>query len=319
MDRTPSEIWTKIFSHACTDSGATGRRLSLVSKSIRELSAPVKLQSMSIHGLRHVTSFHKLLLQTPPHLRRIRYLFISTIPLPPARRGLPRFFPSSRTSEAGAEMGRDEWEQMRHVCQCVLAEVAEWIEIMYLDVGPTQYSPVLTFPRLTELTSYGFPLPSLWLSDDKPTSALCPQLRRWHIMRFPPMDPLDVFETITTVAPSLTHLRFSGLQQNSSFARDLETALSGSNGDSCTGRLPASIQKVYVKPLTAPPWGPCATAKMSYGQLMRGLEELNKADSRLVLLKKYKEDGERMCTSGEWLDRINGGQGCWSLRGRISA
>ncbi|KZP07842.1 hypothetical protein FIBSPDRAFT_704532, partial [Athelia psychrophila] len=61
MDRTPSEICTKIFAHACTDSGMTGRRLSLVSKFIRAASAPVKYQSIALHGPRQITAFHQLL------------------------------------------------------------------------------------------------------------------------------------------------------------------------------------------------------------------------------------------------------------------
>ncbi|KZP07850.1 hypothetical protein FIBSPDRAFT_803534, partial [Athelia psychrophila] len=54
MERTPSEIWTKIFAHACTDSGETGRQLSLVSKFIRATSAPVKYQSIATHGPRQI-------------------------------------------------------------------------------------------------------------------------------------------------------------------------------------------------------------------------------------------------------------------------
>ncbi|KZP21339.1 hypothetical protein FIBSPDRAFT_699850, partial [Athelia psychrophila] len=77
MDHTYPEVWTNISGHACTDSGATGRQLSLVSKFIRAASAPVKLQSIAVHGRQQIIAFHRLLLQTPPHLRHIRYLFLS--------------------------------------------------------------------------------------------------------------------------------------------------------------------------------------------------------------------------------------------------
>ncbi|KZP14794.1 hypothetical protein FIBSPDRAFT_796365, partial [Athelia psychrophila] len=77
MDRTPSEIWTNIFAYACTDSGMTARQPSLVSKFIQEASAPVKLQSIAVHGGQQILAFHELLLKTPPHLRQIRYLFLS--------------------------------------------------------------------------------------------------------------------------------------------------------------------------------------------------------------------------------------------------
>ncbi|KZP05550.1 hypothetical protein FIBSPDRAFT_695374, partial [Athelia psychrophila] len=77
MDRAPSEIWTEIFSHACVDSGLTGRSLSLVSKFIRAESAIMKLQSISVHGPQQIIAFHQLLLQTTPHHRHIRYLLLS--------------------------------------------------------------------------------------------------------------------------------------------------------------------------------------------------------------------------------------------------
>ena len=77
MDRVPFEIWATISSHACTDSGSTGRNLSLVSRLIRDASAPVKLQSIAAHGTEQLVALHKLLLTTPAHLRRTRYLFLS--------------------------------------------------------------------------------------------------------------------------------------------------------------------------------------------------------------------------------------------------
>ncbi|KZP14822.1 hypothetical protein FIBSPDRAFT_101480 [Athelia psychrophila] len=330
MERIPSEIWAKIFAYACTDSGTTGRRLSIISKFIREASAPVKLQSISIHGLQQIISFHQLLLQTPPHLRRIRHLFLSLVPLPPAPRGLARFMPSRRAPEVAPVISQDEGNNLRLACTRIFAAVAECIELLHLDV-PIYYLcdspdfPNPTFPRLSELTSDGYPLHTWCAPDDVPASALCPQLRRWHMVDY----PANIFGLITTVAPSLTHLRFSGLQQDGAFPLDLKAALeivaerpnddfrAGEAPDNRTGRLPDTIQSVYVQPAKAPPRGPCGTVMMSYGQLMWGLQELNKAESRLVLLKEFNNDWGRICTSSEWLDRINGGQGCWSLRDRI--
>ncbi|KAF5343564.1 hypothetical protein D9758_012960 [Tetrapyrgos nigripes] len=77
MDLLPPEILDLIVSHACRDNGYTGRSLSLVSRSIRNLSQPTKLQSISIIGYDQLHSFALLLENTPASLRRVRFLFIS--------------------------------------------------------------------------------------------------------------------------------------------------------------------------------------------------------------------------------------------------
>ncbi|KZP05551.1 hypothetical protein FIBSPDRAFT_702196, partial [Athelia psychrophila] len=77
MDCVPTEIWTKIFSHACTDSGLTGCSLALVSRFFRAASEPVKLQSIALSGPRRIIDFESTLCAIPAHLRRVRYLFLS--------------------------------------------------------------------------------------------------------------------------------------------------------------------------------------------------------------------------------------------------
>jgi hypothetical protein len=77
MDRVPPELWTEIFSYACTDNGFTGRSLSLVSRHVHRCSKTVKLQSVSVIGLPQIIRFVSLLRSTPPHLKRIRQLFIA--------------------------------------------------------------------------------------------------------------------------------------------------------------------------------------------------------------------------------------------------
>ncbi|KZP14077.1 hypothetical protein FIBSPDRAFT_868685, partial [Athelia psychrophila] len=295
MDRVSPELWAMIFEHACTDSGVTGRQLSLVSKFIREAAAPAKLQSIAVHGRRKIIAFHQLLLQTPPHLRHIRYLCLSTAP----------DRPTSSEEEA----------QVRNACQGVLAAVAEYVQIMYLDVGEDylQDFPITPFPRLAELASNGFPMlpPDYPLDSDGPNTtpcSPCPQLRRWHLMELPWMlSGQGGVATICATAPALTHLRFSDLQQESDFAYNLEDG------------LPGTIQHVYVKPAGPPaPGGWCGTPRIAYGSLMSGLKRLNLTDSRLVLLPAYKAD-ETAGTfiMGEWEERVNGGDGCWSLRERV--
>lgn len=331
MNHVPSDVWANIFAHACTDSGTTGRSLSLVSKFIREASAPVKLQSLSFHNLRQITSFYQLLLQTPPHLRRVRYLYITTVPPPPARRGLARLVPSRRVPEVAPNLGTEEREQWQKTILRILQEVAAFVEVLYLDVhlhylqNPSHHPDYCAFPRLTDLSSDGFPLHLNVRLDSKAISAMCPQLRHWHIKgAFQPMQHesgsnLGALGLISIVAPSITHLRFSGLEHETWFVLDLKSAFGLKLPDHCQGRnhkLPKTIQRVYVKPSCRPGSG---TAGLSHSRLIRGLTELNKTESRFFLIKEYKtwKEAQRICTWSDWIDLINGGEGCWSLSDAI--
>jgi hypothetical protein len=76
MDQTPSELWEKIDSFACTDTGFTGHSLSLVSKYVQETSKSVKLQSINLCGFTQMLAFTDLLEQTPPHLQHVQYMLI---------------------------------------------------------------------------------------------------------------------------------------------------------------------------------------------------------------------------------------------------
>ena len=77
LDRSPLELCQRIFELACTDDGTTGRSLSLVSKPIRDISAPYKLQSICVSGAKQANLFVSALESTPPQHRRVSYLSIS--------------------------------------------------------------------------------------------------------------------------------------------------------------------------------------------------------------------------------------------------
>ncbi|TFK69323.1 hypothetical protein BDN72DRAFT_733339, partial [Pluteus cervinus] len=77
MQQLPLEVWSQIFELACTDNGYTGHSLSLVSKSFNTLSVPYKFQSISLRNLKHIFEFFFALKDAPPHLRRVRYLYMA--------------------------------------------------------------------------------------------------------------------------------------------------------------------------------------------------------------------------------------------------
>ena len=354
MDRVPAEIWTAILSFACLDSGATGRILSRVSKFIRAASAPVRWQSLHIHGPRQVVAFHARLLRAPPHLRRVRYLFLSSAaaadrggrPLSEKRRQQKPHSPAEfrqRVSDA----------QLIKTCFEILVHVAESVEIMYLDISLSHLSDMpphsIQFPLLKELTSASLPphygLPSA--GGGAPADTLCPQLHRWHFIGCPfsigmalsdhaSADALltigtskPLFSAIAVIAPALTHLRFSNLLGERWFPAELKGALAVDLPEPCPpprvlhsyrtiGKLPASIKNVYVK-LAAPPetGGSYHTLRRELEALSGRLEALSRADNRVVLLQPNPPGRQTRCTPRDLVERLNCSDDCWSLHGRI--
>lgn len=334
MERVPAEVWTMIFAYACTDSGTMGRQLSLVSRSIREASATMKLQSIAVHGPQKISSFHKLLLNTPPPLRRIRYLLLSTIPR------------HSGVQECELDFGfwyeSNEERELHSMCQSILAAVAEYVEILYLDVWDM---PNIPFPSLVELAKPGFPIfpENTWAGTDTSTVRF-PQLRRWHLMNYPLSRSTNALAGIRDVAPGLIHLRISGIQGQESFVNDLRASMpeimhnvpvarSGIFRGTGRGqhrepvpidpkvRLPESIQYIHLKPAAYPSGARCGNPGMRYGELMWTLMRLNDTCKHVVLLPAYDTaegyQAVRHSLSSDWEERINGGDGCWSLRDRI--
>jgi len=78
MQACPPEIWLDIFWLACTDTGFTGRSISLTSRFFYELSKPVKLRSVGLRGVVQIIDFLNLIERTPVVHRRVENLFIST-------------------------------------------------------------------------------------------------------------------------------------------------------------------------------------------------------------------------------------------------
>ncbi|KAF7981943.1 hypothetical protein HWV62_30727 [Athelia sp. TMB] len=343
MDRAPPEVWLRISSYACTDAGITGRSLSLVSKFIRAASARVKLQSIAAHGPQQIYALDDLLRRTPPHLRLVKYLYISLAPPSSFPHGLGESGRPSLPVGESRQVNKTramrlaqvaEKKQLVAACCRILQMVSESIEILYLDGrGSLNFgdSAPIVFPRLEELVSNDLPISND--RDAMPTLALFPRLHHWHLMTYPRRSKPDVFTAISTLAPIITHLRFSDLQQEAYFPSYLKVALDITNSQqspsvvpmvgfhhlvSHIGRLPSSIESVYVKPAAPPaPGGMCGTPHTSYAHLIVGLEVLRKLDSRIVPLPSYNNHLEPRCALSEWEGRINGGDGCWSLPERI--
>jgi hypothetical protein len=325
MEKVPPEIWIKIWTHACLDNGYTGRSLSLVSRFVRDTSEPVRLQSISLRGHDQILAFASLLKRTPPYLRHVRYLFITSHEasisreprLAKRRRSGLRWSTTTPTYDVDTL-----YMNLARAVQSILTDVAETVEILetmlfHRIISSFSTSWPISFPHLREFTTNDV------LPLDHPTVFNpCHQLRRLHVSQ---CFISDLFGRIGTIAPSVTHLRFSGVQQEACFGRDLEVAL-GIRAEPSQqpwkfkppARLPSSVQKVLVKPAPPPPSGGwCGTPSASYGSLMMELHCLNEREDRFVLLKAEDGSSPPGRDDCEWLDRVAGGEGCWNLDDKV--
>ena len=296
MDKVPPEICTEICAFACLDSGHTGRSLSLVSKFVHEASQPTKLQSISLHGQSQITAFASLLQRTPSHLCRVKYLFISQHDPYPLRGG--------SWDLRCVDFVTEREKRLISAIQSILKDVSEAVEILevaclcHFDSKFDATHPI-SLPRLKELTThYGFAL-------EQTIFGPCHQLRRMHIVQ---PHRSDLFGGIRNIAPSLTHLRFSGLQREVvklEVALEIREEASRLTRGSSVAILPSSVQNIIVKP-SGPPARRGTHAESYQTQLRR----LNEMGERFVLLKAQDDT---IYDDSDWLDRIAGGDGCWSL------
>ena len=260
MDRAPPELCHRIYSFACTDTGYTGRSLSLVSKYIHETSQPFRLQSISLHGHDEIVAFAALLDTTPACLRRVRYLFLSTQSRDQDTTGFVYhkkilFDKMQKLREKWAndevavqkdalmlEEYRSGWERSaaRYAKQArqgpviaatfehILQTVASSLEILEVDLDDytsTSLTEVISLPHLTDLTGHGgYPL--MLRDPQTPLLAPCHNLRHLHIARTNgQLRGRKFLHYIATIGPCLTHLQLSGLQQDSWVGYSLKEAL----------------------------------------------------------------------------------------------
>lgn len=164
-------------------------------------------------------------------------------------------------------------------------------------------------PALVELTVQG-----PFLSFPTVTSTLPPTLQRLHVVHV----PIDIcepsFAAIVAAAPGLTHLRI--VPQGSLGKAFIECVgyalgLEPLSKDSRLVRFPTSLRMVLFQPTIDQQTRSFEGPEFS---LVKEMQRFVDNTQRLVLLKPYDvshwgHESRRM----EWLDRINGGSGCWTV------
>lgn len=351
FDKLAPEICELIFSFACLDSGYTGRSLSLVSKYISETSKPVKFQSLVLRNLSQVQALASILEKIAPHHRRVRHLCVLcnytqlyntttlrhdetndkttssplhriTSTLSRLRLNLRRDISRQEIWEpavvSGTSFSLTIEEMMRLSLVRILNSVAHSLNVLTISIQTPRNDVALhgspSLPHLRELTiTYAceyYPRVPTRILD---TFQQLPALTRLNLARYECGNgPLDLVRQIQRLAPSLTHVRLPSVVAGWNRWLDMDAILSSTpTGERHRPRLPSTTKKIFIQPPLPPPTiGP---ARTYYEETLEECRALAMGNDQIVLEwpdpVPWKFDVNEM--EWEWLERINGGDGCW--------
>nr|GAT54979.1 predicted protein [Mycena chlorophos] len=241
LETLPAELLTEVYRDACTDTGSTGRSLSLVSRYIRATSAPLKYQSLALFGRKQILEFASSLdnLKLPP---KTRWLYIN-----------------GQESQAELDKLKEDWEKREgvHVARAraqqrmvamadavvaILRRVAPTLEHLHIALNEHTGAQIgqaglidVDLPKLVDLTTCGGGLPlNVVLPPNAPHPLprfyRCLTLRSLHIVSTRVQGslvfhPFELSAGLTGFAPDLTHLRLSGFTANEQLILDIADGL----------------------------------------------------------------------------------------------
>ncbi|KDQ62124.1 hypothetical protein JAAARDRAFT_30031 [Jaapia argillacea MUCL 33604] len=353
LDRCPPEICEEIFTLACMDGGYTGRSLSLVSKYIRNASETVRFQSIAVSGLAQVRALAAVLEGASAHPHHVRHLFLSYCD--PSRSETPREARTSsnpgwpnirgrfRRRQSYVETpshGGEGWdkEQMKRLSSARLSSeriqqavtrifriVGHSLETLTMVMPQSRGSvlPAIPLPVLTELTVY-----SIW--GDQTTyitpTLPYPSLRRLHLAgRY--FHESQIPE-IASACPSLTHLRLSGLEDGIHLPRPLKAILGLPHDIDKPHPIPTSLRHPSLQRVLVQPRPPAHFSSLLaydiYRHALSGVPALlhRHREEDIILLKPVIWGDIDDCVADAkalWLDRLEGGLGCWVEKTRTTA
>lgn len=210
MDRLPAELHDLIFSEACNDGGYTGRSLSLVSKSIRAVSAPYILHSVALYGSYQLAAFAAFLAQRAPEHTFIRHLFLTDRRRVWMERGTGQDKAAWVTKRMKEElhlkdpMRRADAQPIAQIMSAAAPHLRT-LAFLLFDLYDERTLPT-SFPVLREFTLHASTL--TWRG--APSMDPCDALRRLHVIQDFSF-PRAAVRTIAALGPRLTHLRISRL------------------------------------------------------------------------------------------------------------
>lgn len=334
MERVPVEIWTPIFTLACTDDGTTGRSLSQVSQYIRTVSRPIRFQSVAVKGWDQLQGLANSLESVSTECRRVRHLCISVEDPPPKELSLQalrsltleelaevfalRQFPpeyelqiSRVLQSAGSEWARKPGQFMAERRGTLRENLTRILQIvsphirsltLYADAASPDILNNLQFPLLTELTLRG----RFW---QESRVKVLPSLRYLHLVDCP-----SFLEAFLDRVPAMTHLRLTGVTYFSHRLHTVfvKTLFPTTTGDDEVERIvPTELSNVKRILLQAHEY---------ILDLYDGTRPLlsRLATSERVVVSLQSSDEQELYgyleAKKDWLGRIDGdGEGCWIL------
>ncbi|KAI0750710.1 hypothetical protein C8Q80DRAFT_1268027 [Daedaleopsis nitida] len=315
-----TELLENIFALACTDGGYTGCSLSLVSKDIRVTSRPTRFFSIS------------LVSETAQPLAKFLRCFDAECAATRAHDGGRT--PLIRHLCIAAAEGEDKKQSWRYDTQADAAceaavnkEQARYranVVSLLQRVAPSLHTLSLVhwqgwqnltmlpdiecagFPLLQELTLVG---PDPFIPAQGCTHPLYPRLARLHLV-----DNWGSFEDLPRWlgggrAPRITHLRLTNLAQ---IPAELKALVESAERD----KLPDLVQFV-IQPKGPPaPGARCGNPYLRYAKFQGRFQEL--LAGAAFPIEVFPHHGSRYVyadssTRRQWLDRLEGGPGCWAL------
>ncbi|CAL1698750.1 unnamed protein product [Somion occarium] len=205
----PAEVLIDILSDACTDSGLTGCSLTSVSRDFRALClwSGVDIQCAAVYGLERMRKFLVMIERRDRDARRVKHLFLT-----------------DRVSVDDGFLPSDSCFDMERLTTDLDKLPACWLNRILHAISPyhlktlTILMPCALLTTVTAPSIFSIPFPSLseltlhvsvgpcFFDDFSAISSL----KRLHIAAFREL-PGDIGSSISKVAPTLTHLRISGV------------------------------------------------------------------------------------------------------------
>lgn len=302
----PTEILLNIFEFACITSAKTARTLCLISKHVNALATPLLFRSISACGNEEMQGLVGCLEKNSHIPPMVRHLFLS-------RCGLDDY----RGEGCGDYDQPDERFLFFHTSHRIIALLSPFLETFsYIAASikdHAHFTHILSMPlpRLRELTIEGrlpqFPVP-------------IPSLQRLHVYT---RDCYSLTCNLDERFPRLTHLKLSGLTYD---GESIEIGLKRNQGilDAWEIRRAETVAPLCLPLLHFLIIQPIIAYDDDYyvtgyplRKLWKRLAQLGETGLGPIVLRVEESlHWVEYCRRAheDWLDRIEGEEGCWKLR-----
>lgn len=171
----------------------------------------------------------------------------------------------------------------------ILKLVAPTLRTLYLvsNIPRTCILLPISLPKLVQMTLQG-PIPPT--NHPRCECNTFPSLRRLQFLSFTDY-PMDIFESITSRAPSLTHLYLSLTHASRHLHGDLTQALTNTSSHTSSdsplplGIFPTTLERIYIHPGPSPIMGQGVWVNSAHRFMMKNFANMANIDRRVVIVE----------------------------------